>query len=116
MRQATLPRMYKRRARVVFLHEQCPEIAARAVEWSEQHGGEWLEAQHEYQDREWPDLLILLDGRVPDKLDLPKHIRVKSWPLGTAWESELEKRVLGMIGGFRLLARLDASKAPGRPS
>jgi hypothetical protein len=108
--------MYKRRARVVFLHAQCPEIAVRAVELSERHGSEWLEAQHEYQDREWPDLLILLDGRPPDKLNLPAHIRVKSWLLGTAWESELEKRVLGMIGGFRLLARLDASKAPGQPS
>ncbi|MEL5848446.1 MAG: hypothetical protein U7M05_03675 [Candidatus Igneacidithiobacillus chanchocoensis] len=106
--------MYKRRARVVFLHEQCPEIADRAVVWSKQHGSEWLEAQHEYQDREWPDLLILLDGRAPDKLDPPAHTRVKSWPLGADWESELEKRVLGMIGGFRLLARLDASKAPGQ--
>ncbi|MEY2343123.1 hypothetical protein AB4090_13570 [Acidithiobacillus sp. IBUN Pt1247-S3] len=104
--------MYKRRAHVVFLHEQRPEIAACAVALAEQSGGEWLEARHEYLDQNWPDLLILLDGREPDKLDIPQHTRGKAWPLGTDWEAELQQRIGGMIGGFRLLARLDDSKAP----
>ena len=104
--------MYKRRAHVVFLHEQHPEIAARAVALAEQSGGEWLEARHDYLDQNWPDLLILLDGRQPDKLKLPKHMRGKSWPLGSDWETDLQRRIAGMIGGFRMLARLDDSAAP----
>ncbi len=104
--------MYKRRARVVFLHEQDPEIAERAVALAEQLGRDWLEARHEYLDRDWPDLLILLDGRAADKLDRSIHTRAKSWPLGADWERELPQRISGMIGGFRLLARLDGSDAP----
>ncbi|MDD3760092.1 MAG: hypothetical protein PHO57_04570 [Acidithiobacillus sp.] len=104
--------MYKRRAHIVFLHEQYPGIAERAVALAEQSGGKWLEARHEHLDRDWPDLLILLDGRDPDKLELASHTRGKSWPLGPDWEAELQQRIGGMIGGFRLLARLDDSGAP----
>ncbi|MCE5387949.1 MAG: hypothetical protein K0041_05140 [Acidithiobacillus sp.] len=104
--------MYKRRARVHFQHSQRPEIAQWAAELAEQIGGDWLEAQHTDLDPTWPDLLILLDGSPADKPQLPRPVTIKIWELGPDWKDRLTGKIQGMLGGLRLLARLDQSEAP----
>ncbi len=76
-------------------------------------GAGWLEAESGPPTGHQADLLIVLDGPCPGQSpDTP--IPCKSWVLGTDWQKRLEERIAGMVGGFRLMARLDQSPPPGR--
>jgi hypothetical protein len=119
--------MYKRRARIRFWHAEEGEKAWRAAELACRLGGEWVEADalvgvgNGAADL-WPDLLIAQDCSrrappppppppPPPTLPLAPHTRCKCWPRGDG-EQDTRQRILGILGGLRLLARLDHSGAP----
>lgn len=112
--------MYKRPARVLFLSTSDPALAARIVEQANTGYPDFLEARAAGADdgptREalgWADLLVTLDeaarGRVacsaPDKPS-------RAWNLTdsdpTTWPDQVERELSSMVGGMRMLARLDA--------
>ena len=106
--------MYKRRARILFWHPTDPAKARYAASLAEALGADWLEARANETDDDWPDLLIALGyDAVPDT-PRAAHTQCKYWPLAqNLWEDAVHKRILGIIGGLRLLARMDHSGAPG---
>jgi hypothetical protein len=95
---------YTRRARVLFLGP--PELAATAAESALELGPEWLEpSTAEAPASGWADLVITLDRASHDSLPvLAATTRHKHWNADT--RDEVRKRVAGMVGGMRLLARL----------
>ncbi len=106
--------MYKRRAHILFWHPTNPEKARYAATLAAELGAEWLETRVQETDLFWPDLLIALDcDSVPNR-ERAQHTQCKFWPAPTQNETAaLRERILGVIGGLRLLARLDQSVAPG---
>ncbi|MBN2679809.1 hypothetical protein HHS34_003515 [Acidithiobacillus montserratensis] len=103
--------MYKRRAHILFWHPHQPEKAQFAAQLANQLGGQWLEARAECGDISWPDLLIALDcAGIPDR-ERATHTQCKFWP-DSSDRDALRTRILGVIGGFQLLARLDHSAPP----
>lgn len=106
--------MYKRRARVLFWHPTDPAKARYAATLAGNLGADWLEARADATDRAWPDLLIALDCHTLPEIPRAEHTQGKYWPLPqNQWEAALRARILSVIGGFRLLARMDRSPAPG---
>lgn len=108
--------MYKRRARLIFV-SSTPDLAARAVRIAAALGGSWIEA------RACPmgtaptdcDLLVTLDATAlaAHQCAVPGY-RHAHWPLSpSSKDGDIASHVEGLIGGMRLLARLDASGAPG---
>ena len=94
--------MFKRRARVQFVGGEPDRVLAEAL--ARELAAAWLEP--------WSgagaDLRVLLDQAAdPDPADpLPR----RRWPLPAAPDArraELRRRLLGMVGGLRLLARSD---------
>jgi len=106
--------MYKRRARIVFLAKS-PELEEWVVRRATEMAGDWIEAGSGPQALIDCDLLITLATLDPPQIPpLPPGCRHKHWTLPTeALYVEIEARIQGLIGGMRLLARLDASDAPG---
>ncbi len=108
--------MYKRRARVTFV-SSAPELAARASRVAAALGPSWIEARaclvgvapHDC------DLLVTLDATaLAARRVLPSGCRHAHWPLAPSCaDGEIASYVEGLIGGMRLLARLDASGPPG---
>ena len=108
--------MYKRRARVTFV-SSTPDLAERAVRVATALGSSWIEA------RACPtgmapdecDLLVTLDATaLAARAALPPGCRHAHWPLSpSSADGDIASHVEGLIGGMRLLARLDASGAPG---
>ena len=106
--------MYKRRARILFWHPTDPARARYAATLAEALGAGWLEARAGETDHVWPDLLIALDCHATPDIPRAAHTQCKYWPLAQdAWEDAVRARIFGVIGGFRLLARMDQSGAPG---
>ena len=108
--------MYKRRARIRFWHAEDGEKARRAAELAYRLGGDWVEADAlvgvgNGAADPWPDLLIALDCSHPPALPLAPYTRCKCWPCSDAGQYT-RQRILGILGGLRLLARLDQSGAP----
>lgn len=123
--------MYKRKARVVFVSRQGRAAAPLAARYARKHGSDWLEARAaaltpdqgpgsavETLDAAllaWADLLVIFEPTIADALPArPATTRVKLWPLeldpettGAALAAEIERRVQGMIGGMRMLSRVD---------
>ena len=108
--------MYKRRARIRFWHAEDGEKARRAAELAYRLGGDWVEADAlvgvgNGAADPWPDLLIALDCSHPPALPLAPHTRCKCWTCSDGGQ-DTRQRILGILGGLRLLARLDQSGAP----
>ncbi len=107
--------MYKRRARLAFASSS-PGLAERASRIAVMRGADWVEA--------WPcpagavppscDLLVTLDAlALAARPDLPLGCRHAHWPLPESpTDADIAARVDGLVGGMRLLARLDDSAAP----
>ena len=106
--------MYKRRARILFWHPTDPAKARYAATLAESLGADWLEARSEETDHDWPDLLVALDCHAAPPIFRAAHTQCKYWPsvAQDRWEDAVHKRILGIIGGLRLLARMDRSGAP----
>lgn len=113
--------MYKRRARLLFVHPLDREKARTAAEIATQLGQDWLESRDTcYADyignvdptgnREWADLVILLGAMPADALPLAPHAQLRCWQMteDANWLDRLSHKIQGVIGGLRLLARLDA--------
>lgn len=109
--------MFKRKARILFVAAQDDNRAQMARALAEEHGGEYLEARADTapgaaQTLQWADLIVSFDAAVQARLaPLAPHTRTKLWPLPEASDAQmparLEEKVGGMIGGLRMLSRLD---------
>ena len=107
--------MYKRRARILFWHPTDSAKARYAAALAEALGADWLEARADETDHAWPDLLIALDCHTAPGISRAAHTQCKYWPLPQdGWEDTVHARILGVLGGLRLLARMDQSPAPGQ--
>lgn len=108
--------MYKRRARLAFVSSS-PALAERATHIARARGGDWVEAGS-CPAGTVPlgcDLLVTLDtAALNARPDLPAGCRHVHWPCPVSpTDDEIAARVDGLVGGMRLLARLDGSEAPG---
>ncbi|HDP89727.1 MAG TPA: hypothetical protein ENN42_07215 [Thioalkalivibrio sp.] len=98
------------RAAALSPADPTPELAARLVGISPAPVA--IEALSE-DLKAWADLIVHFDAALPERMGaLPPTARRKHWPLaadaGTpsdALETELRARILGMVGGMRMLAR-----------
>lgn len=102
---------FKRKARVLFMSsgDEAEYAAACALRL----GADWVDARTAHpgrgeaaDDAVWADLFVTLcadDGIRPSTV--PTTTRHVHWPVCA--HEEIERRVGGMIGGMRLLARLD---------
>lgn len=113
--------MYKRRARLLFVHPLDCEKARQASEMATQLGQDWLESRGTcYADhignldstgnRDWPDLVIHLGTTPTSPLPLGPQAQLRCWQLqeDETWPVLLSHKIQGVIGGLRMLARLDA--------
>lgn len=113
--------MYKRRARLLFVHPLDREKARQASEMAIQLGQDWLESRGTcYADyignvdstgnRDWADLVIHLGAMPAGALPLAPHAQLRCWQLteDADWQARLSHKIQGVIGGLRMLARLDA--------
>lgn len=110
--------MYKRKPRILFF-ASTSQLAEQAAAILLQEGAAWADAQCQYGDPlsipdeqlAWADLLVILDQQMPTPaIDLPVHIQVRHWPVmaeeGDA-QTEVRRRIHGMLGGIRMLAASD---------
>jgi hypothetical protein len=111
--------VYKRRARILFLTCGDPARAERACVFASDRGRDWLEARGaallDTADMAWADLVIALDEECVVNLRRGAARPWKHWALPTeagAADAELLRRIDGLLGGMRLLARSDGSEAP----
>ncbi len=104
--------MYKRPARLLFLHPTDDPCAAFLLRRAEEHPG-WIEGRALAlpakgddlpQALAWADLVITL-GACPTPERLPPHVQHRHWQDTTP--ASLQRRLSGVVGGLRLLARLD---------
>ncbi len=103
--------MYKRPVRLLFVHrrgEKTELDAARtALEVASRHSG-WIEARRATPEEAaealaWADLVLTL-GECPCP-PLPAHAQHRHWP--ELRQAAIEERLAGVVGGLRLLSRLD---------
>lgn len=125
---------FKRRARVLFLAGRYPVLAALALKWARLEAAEWLDcraasmvAADSMADLPLPeswqpdmlsqfDLLVAVDEAVPP-MPLPSGVQRRNYSfevggLDSATAVALEQasdkarqRILGMVGGMRLLQK-----------
>ncbi len=111
--------MYKRRARLAFASSS-PGLAERASRIALARAGDWVEACSCPAGAVPPacDLLVTLDPAALKACPpLPPGCRHAHWPLSASSpHADIASRVDGLVGGMRLLARLDGSEAPGGPA
>lgn len=109
--------MYKRKARILFIDESRPALARLAQRYAKQLGAEHLSArrldnpQAPVQTLQWADLIVSFSQSTLDHLPpLAQTTRTKLWPLRVDEDlpQQLHERVSAMIGGMRMLARLDS--------
>lgn len=105
--------MYKRRAHVVFFAAD-ELLTEKALRSARALATDWIEARSYVPPLTDCDLFITLDaGGLSHLPRLPQGVRHKHWSLAPdAVDQDIEARVQGLIGGMRLLARLDGSPAP----
>lgn len=119
--------MYKRRARVVFLTGYTDGLADQAVLWVNELAVEWMEARvvrcdtetlyftvENQMDLNWADLWVSLDERARQSLPvLRPGVQHRHYPFEQDADNEsmrwqaLRERILGMVGGMRLLSRAE---------
>lgn len=108
--------MYKRRARLAFASSSTA-LAERVAEIARARGDDWLEAGFcpVGAAPSGCDLLVTLDAAALEaRPDLPSGCRHVHWPCPPSpTDDDIAARVDGLVGGMRLLARLDGSEAPG---
>lgn len=105
--------MYTRRARVLFMATD-PETVTVAVATAGLLAAAWIDAEGGANLRPGFDLVITLDSDAQARL--APHISgpYRHWPLTAATRAaDLAARITALVGGMRLLARLDDSGAPG---
>ena len=107
--------MYKRRARLAFA-SALPGLAERVARIATMRGADWVEASSCPPGAAPPscDLLVTLDALALEaRPELPSGCRHAHWPLpASPTDADIAARVDGLVGGMRLLARLDNSEAP----
>lgn len=107
--------MYKRRARLAFA-SALPGLAERVARSATMRGADWVEASSCPSGAVPPscDLLVTLDALALEaRPELPSGCRHVHWPLpASPTDADIAARVDGLVGGMRLLARLDNSEAP----
>jgi hypothetical protein len=109
--------MYKRPARVLFLSASDPSLATRVAEQATTGYPDFLEARADgaltCEGLNWADLLVTLDDAARRRVassapDKPS----RDWSLAAAdqatWPVQVERELGSMVGGMRMLARLDA--------
>ena len=103
--------MYKRPVRLLFLHRSGArdeqDAAHIALEAATRHG-HWIEArlaplEEAAETLDWADLVLTL-GVCPCP-PLPAHAQHRHWP--DLDRTAIEERLAGVVGGLRLLSRLD---------
>ncbi len=97
--------MYKRRVKILFMgavaRKQTANLAAHEL------GAGWLEVAT-FADIPfiWADLIVTLDESALARLPAPPaSTHHKYWAIDHATPADIRQRVLGMIGGLRMLAR-----------
>lgn len=105
--------MYTRRAKVLFIAAD-PRVVAAAVAASGVLGAAWIDAEGSDDLRPGFDLVVTLDHDAHERLASKLAERGRHWPLSpTNRDADLAAHIASLIGGMRLLARLDESGAPG---
>lgn len=106
--------MYKRRARIIFCSIRRVGLASKARQLAVELGAQWLEADAATtiellrpEQLQWADLVVTLGTDRAISLELPSHVRHSHWQMATADDDILRERIEGMIGGLRMLSRLD---------
>ncbi len=103
--------MYKRPVRLLFLHRRGAQdeqdAACAALEAATRHA-QWIEARRTSLEEagealDWADLVLTL-GECPCP-PLPAHAQHRRWP--DLDRTAIEERLAGVVGGLRLLSRLD---------
>lgn len=98
---------YKRRARVLFVADGSEAALAHAC--AQRIGADWLEPCADKSPPSaaalaWADLVVSLDESAQATMPaLPPNARHVHWRI--AGHDDIERRMLGMIGGMRLLSR-----------
>jgi len=106
--------MYKRPAHIQFLSPQNPELCRLALELCAQRGAGWIVAAGAEAPPQWPDLIVWLDTPPePIRAKASPQALVRQWSLVEPLQDSLAERIEGLLGGLRLLARLDNSGSPG---
>jgi hypothetical protein len=111
--------MYKRPARVLFLGEPGDRRIETATRLTADIGAGWMEARGASvrdvgsDTIAWADLVIPLDADSRRQCpSLPATARLKVWELpdgpGEEGEAIIRERIHAMLGGLRMLSRLDA--------
>lgn len=117
--------MYKRPVRILFVHPQDGLHARQAAQWARDLGREWLESEGVVAAGgigealwDWPDLVIYLDSPPEHAPPWAGRTQCRIWrpDAGGDWESGVREKIRGLLGGLKLLARLDHSRAPRRPA
>ncbi|AIA56014.1 MULTISPECIES: hypothetical protein [Acidithiobacillus] len=107
--------MYKRPAHIQFLSPQNPARCAAALELCAERGAGWVLAAGAEAPPQWPDLIVWLDTPPQgDNAPGSPQALLRHWPLAEPWPEDLARRIDGLLGGLRLLARMDGSGAPRR--
>jgi len=110
--------MYKRAARVLFIGVSGDSRTDLAVRLLGEIGAGWMEGRGADLDRldadqlAWADLVIPLDRQTRESCPpLPPTARLKVWDLPELppkeTEAEIRRRLTGMLGGLRMLSRVD---------
>ncbi len=110
--------MYKRPARVLFIGANGDSHTDLAARLTGEIGAGWMEGLGADLDRldadqlAWADLVIPLDVHTRQRCPaLPPTARLKVWDLPELppedTEAEIRRRLTGMLGGLRMLSRVD---------
>lgn len=117
--------MFKRRARLLVAAERPDGRAARVAELAGAAEFEdWIEvrparamAEVAREELDWADLLVAVDAPAADAMpgDRPGTCRPKYWRLpaetGADFDLQTVEALRCMVGGMRMLARVDANDA-----
>lgn len=119
--------MYKRPARVLFVAESDAGRSERIAQLTNTHHRDFLRARSAASwaetssaDLAWADLVITLDERARHEAAVLKTGKpTRHWPepAGETEEAITDalERLESMVGGMRMLARLDEQDQPGAP-
>jgi hypothetical protein len=117
--------MYKRPARILFIGANGDSRTDLAARLTGEIGAGWMEGLGTDLDRldadqlAWADLVIPLDSHTRQRCPaLPASARLKIWDLPELppdeTEAEIRRRLIGMLGGLRMLSRVDEKPGTGQ--
>ncbi|MBD3669801.1 MAG: hypothetical protein HUJ29_03430 [Gammaproteobacteria bacterium] len=108
--------MYKRRAHILFVYAQALDRVALTRQ-VRRIGDDWLEAKMKGPDDAiepehlaWADLVVALDETSCHRLQTARiSCPYRCWRLrpGLQWHTDLQQQIQSMVGGMKLLQRLD---------